>query len=151
MTYKSQLPTLHTLLSRLKLFLVKDPILDFKGQIFTEANFFRYLIDINVFKGENTLCMLLSLDIINNKLSLLYIDSSFNHCIKLLFNLIGYIWYVPCFQLNTNVFLLLLRECFSFQEDLKGLVKEDFYMDKENFCQEKLEDTVGLHKTVILV
>ncbi|XP_058997203.1 protein shortage in chiasmata 1 ortholog [Mustela lutreola] len=73
MTYKSQLPTLHTLLSRLKLFLVKDPILDFKGQIFTEANFF--------------------------------------------------------------------RECFSFQEDLKGLVKEDFYMDKENFCQEKLEDT----------
>nr|XP_021546941.1 uncharacterized protein C9orf84 homolog [Neomonachus schauinslandi] len=79
MAYKSQLPTLHTLLSRLKLFLVKDPILDFKGQIFTEANFF--------------------------------------------------------------------RECFSFQEDLKGLVEEDFYMDKENFSQEKLEDTVGLNQT----
>nr|XP_035946842.1 protein shortage in chiasmata 1 ortholog [Halichoerus grypus] len=73
MAYKSQLPTLHTLLSRIKLFLVKDPILDFKGQIFTEANFF--------------------------------------------------------------------RECFSFQEDLKGLMEEDFYMDKENFSQEKLEDT----------
>ncbi|XP_004397037.1 PREDICTED: uncharacterized protein C9orf84 homolog [Odobenus rosmarus divergens] len=79
MAYKSQLPTLHTLLSRLKLFLVKDPILDFKGQIFTEANFF--------------------------------------------------------------------RECFSFQEDLKGLVEEDFYMDKETFSQEKLEDTVGLNQT----
>ncbi|XP_058379756.1 protein shortage in chiasmata 1 ortholog [Diceros bicornis minor] len=76
MAYKSQLPTLHTLLSRLKLFLVKDPLLDFKGQIFTEANSF--------------------------------------------------------------------RECFSFQGDLKDFVKEDFYMDKENFCQEKLEDTVGL-------
>ncbi|XP_073732654.1 protein shortage in chiasmata 1 ortholog isoform X4 [Callorhinus ursinus] len=73
MAYKSQLPTLQTLLSRLKLFLVKDPILDFKGQIFTEANFF--------------------------------------------------------------------RECISFQEDLKGLVEEDFYMDKETFNQEKLEDT----------
>ncbi|XP_077917723.1 protein shortage in chiasmata 1 ortholog [Halichoerus grypus] len=79
MAYKSQLPTLHTLLSRIKLFLVKDPILDFKGQIFTEANFF--------------------------------------------------------------------RECFSFQEDLKGLMEEDFYMDKENFSQEKLEDTVGLNQT----
>ena len=44
MAYKSQLPTLQTLLSRLKLFLVKDPLLDFKGQIFTETNFFRYLI-----------------------------------------------------------------------------------------------------------
>uniref|UniRef100_A0A8C0LDH0 Shortage in chiasmata 1 n=1 Tax=Canis lupus dingo TaxID=286419 RepID=A0A8C0LDH0_CANLU len=44
MTYKSQLPTVHTLLSRLKPFLIKDPILDFKEQIFTEANFFRYLI-----------------------------------------------------------------------------------------------------------
>eukprot|EP00069_Balaena_mysticetus_P020039 bmy_12596T0 len=72
MAYRSQLPTSQTLLSRLKLFLVKDPLLDFKGQIFTEANFF--------------------------------------------------------------------RECFSFQGDMKGFV-EDFYMDKENFCQEKLEDT----------
>nr|XP_055157526.1 protein shortage in chiasmata 1 ortholog [Nyctereutes procyonoides] len=79
MTYKSQLPTVHTLLSRLKPFLIKDPILDFKEQIFTEANFF--------------------------------------------------------------------REHFSFQGDLKSLVKEDFYMHKENFCQEKLEDTVGLNKT----
>lgn len=41
--YKSQLPTLHTLLSRLKLFLVKDPLLDFNKQIFTEANYLRYL------------------------------------------------------------------------------------------------------------
>ncbi|XP_030714876.2 protein shortage in chiasmata 1 ortholog [Globicephala melas] len=77
MTYRSQLPTSHTLLSRLKLFLVKDPLLDFKGQMFTEADF--------------------------------------------------------------------LRECFSFQGDMKGFV-EDFYMDKENFCQEKLEDTVGLNE-----
>ncbi|XP_038409036.1 protein shortage in chiasmata 1 ortholog isoform X10 [Canis lupus familiaris] len=76
MTYKSQLPTVHTLLSRLKPFLIKDPILDFKEQIFTEANFF--------------------------------------------------------------------REHFSFQGDLKSLVKEDFYMHKENFCQEKLEDTPSI-------
>ncbi|XP_042819748.1 protein shortage in chiasmata 1 ortholog isoform X1 [Panthera tigris] len=76
MSYKSQLPTLHTLLSRLKLYLINDPILDFKGQIFTEANFF--------------------------------------------------------------------RESFSFQGDLKNFVKEDFYMDKENFCQEKLEDTPSI-------
>uniref|UniRef100_A0A8C0YY61 Shortage in chiasmata 1 n=2 Tax=Canis lupus familiaris TaxID=9615 RepID=A0A8C0YY61_CANLF len=82
MTYKSQLPTVHTLLSRLKPFLIKDPILDFKEQIFTEANFF--------------------------------------------------------------------REHFSFQGDLKSLVKEDFYMHKENFCQEKLEDTVGLNEPSIL-
>ncbi|XP_041619967.1 protein shortage in chiasmata 1 ortholog [Vulpes lagopus] len=79
MSYKSQLPTVHTLLSRLKPFLIKDPILDFKEQVFTEANFF--------------------------------------------------------------------REHFSFQGDLKSLVKEDFYMHKENFCQEKLEDTVGLNET----
>ncbi|XP_012496587.1 PREDICTED: uncharacterized protein C9orf84 homolog [Propithecus coquereli] len=78
MTYKNQLPTSHTLLSRLKLFLVKDPLLDFKGQIFKEANF--------------------------------------------------------------------SRECFSFQEDLEVFVKEDFCMDKENFCQEKLEDTVSLNQ-----
>ncbi|XP_069328252.1 protein shortage in chiasmata 1 ortholog [Eulemur rufifrons] len=78
MTYKNQLPTSHTLWDRLKLFLVKDPLLDSKGQIFTEANF--------------------------------------------------------------------SRECFSFQEDLKASVKEDFCMDKENFCQEKLEDTVGLNQ-----
>nr|XP_044634983.1 protein shortage in chiasmata 1 ortholog isoform X1 [Equus asinus] len=76
MAYKSHLPTLHTLLSRLKLLLVKDPLLDFQGQIFTEANFF--------------------------------------------------------------------RECFSFQRDLKDFMKEDFYMDKENFCQEKLEDTPSI-------
>uniref|UniRef100_A0A8D0YXY2 Shortage in chiasmata 1 n=1 Tax=Sus scrofa TaxID=9823 RepID=A0A8D0YXY2_PIG len=82
MAYKSQLPTLQTLLSRLKLFLVKDPLLDFKGQIFTETNFF--------------------------------------------------------------------RECFSFQGDLKDFLKEDFYMDKENFSQKKLEDSVGLNKPSIL-
>uniref|UniRef100_A0A8C9C3U4 Shortage in chiasmata 1 n=1 Tax=Phocoena sinus TaxID=42100 RepID=A0A8C9C3U4_PHOSS len=81
MTYRSQLPTSHTLLSRLKLFLVKDPLLDFKGQMFTEADFF--------------------------------------------------------------------RECFSIQGDMKDFV-EDFYMDKENFCQEKLEDTVGLNEASIL-
>ncbi|KAB0402997.1 hypothetical protein E2I00_005672 [Balaenoptera physalus] len=75
MAYRSQLPTSQTLLSRLKLFSVKDPLLDFKGQIFTEANFF--------------------------------------------------------------------RECFSFQGDMKGFV-EDFYMDKENFRQEKLEDTPSI-------
>ncbi|XP_022434761.1 protein shortage in chiasmata 1 ortholog [Delphinapterus leucas] len=75
MTYRSQLPTSHTLLSRLKLFLVKDPLLDFKGQMFTEADFF--------------------------------------------------------------------RECFSIQGDMKDFV-EDFYMDKENFCQEKLEDTASI-------
>ncbi|KAK2502495.1 hypothetical protein MC885_015968 [Smutsia gigantea] len=80
--YKSQLPTLHTLLSRLKLFLVKDPLLDFNRPIFTEANY--------------------------------------------------------------------LRECFSFPRDVKGLLNEDGYVDKENFCQEKLEDTVGLNEVVIL-
>ncbi|KAG8508591.1 Protein shortage in chiasmata 1 [Galemys pyrenaicus] len=69
------LPTSHTLLSRLKVFLVEDPLLDFKGQI-TEADF-------------------------------------------------------P-------------RECFSFQGDLKDFVPKDFYMDKENFCPEKLEDTPSL-------
>ncbi|XP_019605083.2 LOW QUALITY PROTEIN: protein shortage in chiasmata 1 ortholog [Rhinolophus sinicus] len=80
--YKSHLPTLHTLLSRLKLFLLKDPLLDFKEQAFTEANFF--------------------------------------------------------------------SEHFPFQGGRKGLVKEAFYVDKENFCQEKLEDTVGLNDPSIL-
>ncbi|XP_054440714.1 protein shortage in chiasmata 1 ortholog [Pteronotus mesoamericanus] len=83
MICKSHLPTLHTLLSRLKLFLLEDPLLDFKEQIFTEVNFF--------------------------------------------------------------------RECFSFQGDLKDLMTEDFYMDKENFCQEKLEDIVGLNETLLLL
>uniref|UniRef100_A0A8C6MJR8 Shortage in chiasmata 1 n=1 Tax=Moschus moschiferus TaxID=68415 RepID=A0A8C6MJR8_MOSMO len=81
--YKNQLPTLHTLLSRLKLFLVKDPLPDFKAQISTEAKFF--------------------------------------------------------------------RECFSFQGDVKCFVKEDFYMDKEDFCQEKLKDTVGLNESLALL
>ncbi|XP_008575789.1 PREDICTED: uncharacterized protein C9orf84 homolog [Galeopterus variegatus] len=80
MAYKSQLPTLQTLLSKLKPFLVKDPLLDFKAQNFTEAKFF--------------------------------------------------------------------RESYSFQGDLEVFVK-DSYMDKENFCQEKLEDTVGLHEPSI--
>uniref|UniRef100_A0A2K6TI89 Shortage in chiasmata 1 n=1 Tax=Saimiri boliviensis boliviensis TaxID=39432 RepID=A0A2K6TI89_SAIBB len=75
---RNHLPTLHTLLSRLKLFLVKDPLLDFKGQIFTAANFFR---------GR-----------------------------------------------------------FSLQEDLEVFGKEDFCIDKENFCQEKLEDTIRSNK-----
>ncbi|XP_058158525.1 protein shortage in chiasmata 1 ortholog [Dasypus novemcinctus] len=73
MSYRSQLPTLHTLLSRLKLYLIKDPLLDFKEQIFTEANF--------------------------------------------------------------------SRDCFHLQEDLEICEKEDFYMDEEKFCQEKLENT----------
>ncbi|XP_053512523.1 protein shortage in chiasmata 1 ortholog isoform X1 [Artibeus jamaicensis] len=71
--YKNHLPTSHTLLSKLKPFLLEDPPLDFKEQIFTEANFF--------------------------------------------------------------------RECFSFQGDLKDLIKEDFYIDKENFCRVELDDT----------
>uniref|UniRef100_A0A2K5K576 Shortage in chiasmata 1 n=1 Tax=Colobus angolensis palliatus TaxID=336983 RepID=A0A2K5K576_COLAP len=75
---RKHLPTLHTLLSRLKLFLVKDPLLDFKGQIFTEVNF--------------------------------------------------------------------SRECFSLQETLEAFVKEDFCMDKVNFCQEELEDTIRLNE-----
>uniref|UniRef100_A0A2K6CPH2 Shortage in chiasmata 1 n=1 Tax=Macaca nemestrina TaxID=9545 RepID=A0A2K6CPH2_MACNE len=75
---RKHLPTLHTLLSRLKLFLVKDPLLDFKGQIFTEVNF--------------------------------------------------------------------SRDCFSLQETLEAFVKEDFCMDKVNFCQEKLEDTIRLNE-----
>nr|XP_020029392.1 uncharacterized protein C9orf84 homolog [Castor canadensis] len=41
MTYKSHLPTLNPLLSRQKPHLVKDPLLDIKGQICNEANFFR--------------------------------------------------------------------------------------------------------------
>ncbi|EMP30773.1 Putative protein C9orf84, partial [Chelonia mydas] len=39
--YRKQLPTLHTLLARLKNFLVKDPLLNSKGQILTEENLFR--------------------------------------------------------------------------------------------------------------
>ncbi|KAM8804011.1 LOW QUALITY PROTEIN: protein shortage in chiasmata 1 ortholog [Rhynchonycteris naso] len=81
MAYRSHLPTLDTMLSRIKLFLIEDPILDFKEQIFTEVNFF--------------------------------------------------------------------RESFSFQGDLKDIMNEDFYMDKENFCQEKLEDSVGLNEPPI--
>nr|XP_003463862.1 uncharacterized protein C9orf84 homolog [Cavia porcellus] len=42
----------------------------------------------------------------------------------------------------------LLQKCFSFQEDLEISVKEDFYMDKENIYQEKLEDPVGLSEVV---
>ncbi|KAM5329768.1 LOW QUALITY PROTEIN: protein shortage in chiasmata 1 ortholog [Glossophaga mutica] len=79
--YKSHLPTSHTLLSKLKPFLLEDPPLDFKEQIFTEANFF--------------------------------------------------------------------RECFSFQGDLKDLIKEDFYIDKEHFCREELEDTVSLNEAIV--
>uniref|UniRef100_A0A8C3FRH0 Shortage in chiasmata 1 n=1 Tax=Chrysemys picta bellii TaxID=8478 RepID=A0A8C3FRH0_CHRPI len=41
--YRKRLPTLHTLLARLKIFLVKDPLLNSKGQILTEENLFRYL------------------------------------------------------------------------------------------------------------
>ncbi|XP_006771248.1 PREDICTED: uncharacterized protein C9orf84 homolog [Myotis davidii] len=83
MTYKSYLPTLDTLLSRLKLFLIEDPLLDFKEQIATDADFF--------------------------------------------------------------------GECFSFQGDLKDLMKEDFYVDKENFCQEKLEDTPSVFSECELI
>lgn len=43
-----------------------------------------------------------------------------------------------------------LRECFSLQETLEAFVKEDFCMDKVNFCQEKLEDTIRLNEVVIL-
>ncbi|XP_004677489.1 PREDICTED: uncharacterized protein C9orf84 homolog [Condylura cristata] len=78
MAYENHLPTVHTLLSRLKVYLVKDPLLDFKGQICTEAD--------------------------------------------------------------------LPRECFSFQGDLKDFVLKDIYMEKENFCLEKLEDKVGLNE-----
>ncbi|XP_008063754.1 uncharacterized protein C9orf84 homolog [Carlito syrichta] len=60
MSYKNHLPTLNTLLSRLKLFPVKDPLLDFKEQIFTEANFFResfsFQEDLGVFVKED-FCM----------------------------------------------------------------------------------------------
>ncbi|KAH1169469.1 hypothetical protein KIL84_014059, partial [Mauremys mutica] len=38
--YRKQLPTLRTLLARLKIFLVKDPLLNSKGQILTEENLF---------------------------------------------------------------------------------------------------------------
>lgn len=44
-----------------------------------------------------------------------------------------------------------LSERFPFQGDLKGLVKEDFYMDKENFCKEKLEDTADFNEILLLV
>ncbi|XP_048204362.1 protein shortage in chiasmata 1 ortholog [Perognathus longimembris pacificus] len=74
-TDKSKLPTLNTLPSRPKLFMVKGLLLDFKDQSSKEANLF--------------------------------------------------------------------RECFSFQEDLEGFAKEEFYMNKENFCQKKL---VGLRE-----
>lgn len=49
--------------------------------------------------------------------------------------------------INTNWFFVL-RKCFSFQEDLEVSMKEDFYMDKENIYQEKLEDPVGLSEVV---
>ncbi|XP_067409589.1 protein shortage in chiasmata 1 ortholog [Emydura macquarii macquarii] len=39
--YCKQLPTLHALLGRLKIFLVKDPLLNSKGQTLTEENLFR--------------------------------------------------------------------------------------------------------------
>ncbi|XP_036892052.1 protein shortage in chiasmata 1 ortholog [Sturnira hondurensis] len=71
--YKSYLSTSHTLLSEIKPFLLEDPPLDFKEQIFIEANFF--------------------------------------------------------------------RECFSYQGAVKDLIKEDFYIDRENFCREELDDT----------
>nr|XP_051699178.1 protein shortage in chiasmata 1 ortholog isoform X2 [Oryctolagus cuniculus] len=41
MDYKNQLPTLQTLLSRLKLFKLKDPLIDFKKQTFNEDIVFR--------------------------------------------------------------------------------------------------------------
>lgn len=47
------------------------------------------------------------------------------------------------------MFCFLLRECFSLQGDVKWFVKEDFYMDKEDFCQEKLKETVGLNEAVV--
>ena len=47
------------------------------------------------------------------------------------------------------MFYFLLRECFSLQGDVKCLVEEDFYMDKEDFCREKLKDTVGLNEAVV--
>lgn len=55
--------------------------------------------------------------------------------------------------LNINVMWLFffLSERFPFQGDLKGLVKEDFYMDKENFCKEKLEDTADFNEILLLV
>uniref|UniRef100_A0A8C3SA90 Shortage in chiasmata 1 n=1 Tax=Chelydra serpentina TaxID=8475 RepID=A0A8C3SA90_CHESE len=40
---RKQLPTLCNLLARLKIFLVKDPLLNSEGQILTEENLFRYL------------------------------------------------------------------------------------------------------------
>lgn len=52
---------------------------------------------------------------------------------------------------NTDLmFYFLLSERFPFQGGRKDLVKEASYMDKENFCQEKLEDTVGLNEVIIL-
>ncbi|KAM4876462.1 protein shortage in chiasmata 1 ortholog [Thomomys bottae] len=41
----------------------------------------------------------------------------------------------------------LFRECFSFQEDLECFIKEESYMDEENFCQKKL---VGLSESSTL-
>lgn len=91
--------------------------------------------------------MLTSPEVINNNiLSLLYST--------LILTIIYFGWiHLVCTWLlvNTNLmFYFLLRECFSFQRDLKDFMKEDFYMDKENFCQEKLEDTVSLNETVML-
>lgn len=51
---------------------------------------------------------------------------------------------------STNLmFYFLLRESFSYQGDLKDLMKEDFYIDKENFCREELEDAVGLNEAIV--
>uniref|UniRef100_A0A674JEX5 Shortage in chiasmata 1 n=1 Tax=Terrapene triunguis TaxID=2587831 RepID=A0A674JEX5_9SAUR len=52
--YRKRLPTLHTLLARLKIFLLKDPLLNSKGQILTEENLFRYLQSCYTFEHKTS-------------------------------------------------------------------------------------------------
>lgn len=59
----NHLPTVNSLLSRLKLYLVKDPFLDFKEELSGKDNFTYVIPDTVVaFIQENILCIATGLD-----------------------------------------------------------------------------------------
>lgn len=62
-TRDNHLPTVHSLLSRLKLYLVKDPFLDFKEELSGKDNF-TYVIPGSVIAlvPENSLCTTTGVD-----------------------------------------------------------------------------------------
>lgn len=90
--------------------------------------------------------MLTSLDLMNI-LSLLYLT--------LILIIMYFDWpNLVCNLLLVNsnlMWLFFLSERFPFQGDFKSLAKEDFYMDKEKFYKEKLEDTADLNDILFLV